>query len=345
MEHFAVDLPTHHEHGNRSNINSHAITHRTRVNTQPSSTTTSDDTIHSTTDGDALVFKENRSIVLFIHDHLTSILLGHKQFIVEVLICVAMVVTAFSIAYNHVIHTSVETLVPSTSTSSCVTSPQLYVLPEQSVAVTFPASAKFVDIRTGITYPLVATGTFYGQWSSCRKEAYDTESIRLSPQGNYNITPITIPLVDSRFGRFLSTVESDDKCFSLSCGFDYHITQVDDKIKDFLNTTMYLLIPYTVKDFYTIDNGDLYVGNSQLFASLFATNNSVAATCAVGITGTLQVVLTESNSISGSGTYLCTTYTSTLQAVSSALSVALTVAGVVRFYFLGKSFLYQAKPM
>jgi hypothetical protein len=270
-----------------------------------------------------------------------STYLTRKQMIMEILISTIIIAFAFSFSYQHFINESVQTLVPSTATSACATSPQLYVLPEQNVQIEFPIAANFINYRSTITTPYMAKGSFYGKWSSCRREAYDTNTIALTTKDASNISTISVPLSKEAVeeGTYSSSVESDDGCFSLSCGFHYQMTTQDARIKDIINNTLYILIPYTDTDLDTREDGKIYAGNCQIYTSLFITNNSVVATCAVSLIGTVQVVLTQSNSIEASGTYLCTTYTSTLQAVSAALSVTLTVIGVIRIYFLTKQYL------
>jgi hypothetical protein len=269
-----------------------------------------------------------------------SILLTKKQIILELVICITIIVVAFTLSYRHVVNASVETLVPSNARSSCASAPQLYVLPEQNVEVNCPYAMNFINYRSADTLKFMTKGNFHARWSSCRREAYNTESIALQAQTVSNITSIVIPLQVSTliYGEYSATAVSDDNCFSLTCGFNYAPTIQDAKIKDVLNNSLYVLVPYTDEDVYSKANGDIYLDNGQIFTSVYVTNNSVVATCTIGVVGTIQVVLTQSNSIAGSGTYLCTTYTNTLQAISSALSVTLTTIGLVRVYFLTKQY-------
>ena len=88
-----------------------------------------------------------------------------------------------------------------------------------------------------------------------------TDTIRLNPQGSYKITTIDAPfrVSDVNKGFYVSTINSDHKCFSLCCGFSYDSTFQDSNIKSFLNSTKYVLVPFTSEDALSFENGDTFI--------------------------------------------------------------------------------------
>ncbi len=265
-----------------------------------------------------------------------------RQYAIEITLLTFFVIIAFGLSLQRALNSSVQTLVPEGSTSTCDTAPELYVLPEQFVEAKFPVSFKFVSYTDGTTIPGIGVGNVYGKWSSCRKQAYDTESISLTPENQYNITVDESPIrVATTAEKFVSAVNSTDNCFQLTCGYEYFWKNISstERIKEIISNSLFALIPYTPDDFAVVDNHEILIGNTQVFTSIFVTNRSVEATCILSVDGTVINVLIQSNSVAGTGTYLCTTYASSFQAFSAALSITLTAIGITRLYFKAKKFI------
>lgn len=273
--------------------------------------------------------------------------MSSKRTLMEISLCFCIVVVAFSLSTTTFLRQSIQTLVPFGSTDQCDSYSEVYNLAKQSVEVSYPVVLKFIDYNGGLMNPAMAHSIFTASWSSCRQEAYNVGDFGLSPaNSNISFLPLNVPINGSASGSYGDTVTSNNDCFRLSCGFSYFYTNIHDRdlrtysldLTDYLNNTLIWIVPYTDNLIDTIDNGTILVGNSQIMTSISVTNTSVSATCAVSIVGDIIFILQEANTIANSGTYLCITYTNWFQAVSSALSVSLTVLGVCKSYFWLKRF-------
>jgi hypothetical protein len=274
---------------------------------------------------------------------------------VEIAICCVLVATVFAMSAYEFSLSKIESLVPFSSISDCDTSQEMFTLAQQDVNINYDAVVKFVDYRAAITSFADAMATFNSSWTSCGGNTFNRSSFGMETSHNTTILPILVNLtyfnsstVDTSTivqdygppGSFSTTVTSTDGCFSLTCGFSYTYVLDHHGIAYYLDKRLLFIIPVTAND--AFDEKGKFFGNSQLMASISTTSSSVSATCAVDIVGVVYFVLTESNTVSSSGTYLCTKYSSTFQVISSALSLSLTAIGICRAYFAVKAF-YKTK--
>jgi hypothetical protein len=276
---------------------------------------------------------------------------------VEIAICCVLVATVFAMSAYEFSLSKIESLVPFSSISDCDTSQEMFTLAQQDVNINYDAVVKFVDYRVATTSFADAMAAFNGSWTSCGGNTFNRSSFGMKTSHNTTLLPILFNLtyvnystlvddpvsVSGIYGEpisFSAAVTSTDGCFSLTCGFSYTYVLDHHGIAYYLDKRLLFIIPVTANDVYD-DKGN-FAGNAQLMASISTTSSSVSATCAVDIVGVVYFILTEANTISSSGTYLCTKYSSTFQVISSALSLSLTAIGICRAYFAVKAF-YQTK--
>lgn len=262
----------------------------------------------------------------------------------EMGVLVAMVVIAFSVATYHFLKESVQTLVPFSSLSNCDTYSEVYNLVPQSIYQEFPATVIATDYTTGKTANGYSDAIFVANWSSCLQTSVDG-NLHLEEMSNVYYEPIGFFVGLNDVGSFSfsynGSSSTNNGCFRLQCGFNFTFHSTPNPRKNYdslLNDSIFINVPYNYNDVIDFENNTgLVFANNQLITSISGTNESVTASCSVSLTGYYLEVMSVSNSIAGTGTYLCTQYTSTFQAVSSGLSIALATLGFCRMYFTVKS--------
>lgn len=262
---------------------------------------------------------------------------SNRRLLLELSICSTIVIASFVLALIHFLNESIQTVVPTGFTSGCSDFSEIYTLAQQVVNVSIPSTVEFMDTRTGTLYPILALATFFASWTSCGIE--HISGITLQDDSNTQYNPYFVELEDSKNYSFSSFVNSNNDCFHLSCG--YHYTIVADFIQrtdlaEYLNNSLNLVVPTNLR--YSGDdvNGTFYVTNGQVVSSITATTESVTGYCAVTMGGLDIIPLTIGNSVAQTGSFLCTKYTSKVQALSSSLSIALSAIGICRLYFAFK---------
>ena len=264
-----------------------------------------------------------------------------KRTAIEIFICIVVALSLFVYTLTHLLNENTQSLVPYSSIGNCATASQLYNLNPQHINISYPIALKFYDYATGALDPqYTQIAQVSSTWSSCQKQAYDLSSITLQETEINYFEPLQVPVAAGATGDFNTSISSNDGCFQLSCGLSYTTIYgiSNSSFANYLNNTLIMIIPLDVNDVVMHENGTLIFTNSQLMVTISMTDNSVTATCAVGIAGEVNFVLTASNFVVSSGTYLCTVYTTALQALGPALSITLSVIGVFRVYFMIKEF-------
>lgn len=255
-------------------------------------------------------------------------------FTFEFAILFSFVVVAFSLAVNHFMGGSVQSLVPLSSVSSCDTYSEVFSLAPQAVKVEEHFLFVITTVHNGQTNPGYALVNFTGQWSSCLRQSVDN-NFHLNPESDVNYEPLALVPQEFAGGFVNASSSSNDGCFQLYCNFQYTYQVAINKRHDYesyLNNSIFVNIPYNINDGLELDDDGLSVANSQLIASIAGTDNSVTAGCSMSIAGYYVEILSVSNSVTSTGTYLCTQYTTTFQAVTSAIAIALTAIGLCRLY-------------
>jgi hypothetical protein len=261
---------------------------------------------------------------------------------IEFLLCFLIVSAAFAFSTTQFLQEKIDTLVPFESTGGCSKAQQIYTLAPQLVEASYPGYLKYVDYTNPRANAMHTVSQFTASWSSCGKNSFNKSSFGLAAgETMTEIVPVEVKMDSKqRFdGSYDVNVTSADGCFNLFCGFSYsNHALLGTNMRNYLNNTIIFVLPYLPGDIIDSENGSLALGNSQLFASVSTTGSSVSASCGIGLAGTVTLVLTESNTIADSGTYLCTASTSLFQAISSGLSISLTLIGICRVYFAVKMF-------
>jgi hypothetical protein len=267
---------------------------------------------------------------------------------IEIMGCCVFVVTVFAVSAYQFSLTKIESLVPFSSISSCDSAQEMFNLAQQEVEINYPGFAKLVEYHNGYTEVSSAITDFNGSWISCGGNTFNRSSFGLQRGHNTSYLPLLFYFTNTTgIDRVLvplqyaasTTVTSTDGCFSLTCAFGYYYNFQHHNIEYYLDSRLLFIIPVTLNDAYD-DKGNIF-GNSQLMASISTTQSSVSATCAIDIVGVVYFILTESNTVTSTGTYLCTTYSTHFQVVSSALSLSLTALGACRIYFAVKEFYHR----
>lgn len=258
--------------------------------------------------------------------------------IAVIIVCLAFVMSAY-----HFSQQSVQSLVPFSSLSSCSSYSEVFSLVPQTVDVSYPATVIFVDYATDIVAEGYSNVTFSAKWSSCLQESIDN-NFHLTPEISDYYEAIVLTNLSDIIYRFNGSSSTNNGCFRLFCGLEWLWVGEHNPRKEyseFLSDSIFMMIPDNRNIYEQYQNGTKDYVNSQLITSISGTNNSVTASCAVSVGGYYLQTFTQSNSITATGTYLCTQKTGTLQALSSGLSIALGAIGVCRMYFLGKKYFKQ----
>jgi hypothetical protein len=243
----------------------------------------------------------------------------------------------------------IETLVPFGSTEHCDSASEVFTLVQQDVEMEYSGIVKFIDYHSGLETPFDYIVNMSGSWKSCGANGLDRSDFGLQTGRNTSFVPIMVNLTSASPAETVSTilrgdynvtVTSTNNCFSLTCGYSFEVMNRPPNIEYYLDNTLIFIIPTTLRE--ATDGEVSVLGNCQLMASIVTTPTSVSASCASSIVGTVYFVLSESNSISSSGTYLCTKYLSVAQTLSSTLSLLLTGIGACRIYFAMKAFYQRA---
>lgn len=269
------------------------------------------------------------------------------QTLVEVGVASIAVILAFSLSVIHFKGEYVKTLVPYSSISSCDSYSEMFNLAPQTVQLDYPITMVFTYLPIGISTTGYASAKFTGKWKSCLRESIDN-NFELLPETNISYLNPVVPLVDITAGSYETSVSTNDGCFQLSCGFEYsyydnNYTNIRRDYESLVNSSLFFNLYISVNDEYQYENGTAYFVDNQVMASISGTNNSVIGTCGISLDGDVFFILTQSNAITNTGTYLCKTYTSNFQAISSALSITLSVIGLCRVYFTVKNVLHRIK--
>lgn len=258
----------------------------------------------------------------------------NRRLVWEISFFSVIVIAIFTGAMIHFLNEKALSVVPSGFTSSCSKSSEIYTLAAQKVNVSFPANVQFIDIKTGHTYPFLILAEYFASWDSCGKEQV-SDIISLQDDTQTKFVPLALKLIDSvKFSGIVSASSND--CFRLSCGFNYitlFAANPRENFGNYLNNSANLLIPTTTNYVSEINNGTVIITNSQTMASIIVSSQSVTGMCAFSIAGVELIPLIMSNTVIETGSYLCTKYASFFQALSSSLSIALSVIGLCRLYF------------
>ena len=256
----------------------------------------------------------------------------------------AVVAIAFGVSTAHFLNESVESLVPFSALSECDSYSEVYTLVPQNIYEEFPGTLIATNYKTGKTSNGVIDVLFFANWTSCLKESVDS-NFHLEPETNSYYQYVSIDLADRLSASFYGNSSTNGNCFKINCGFKYEWIEFPtrDIRKDFtqyLNDSVFIEVPYNYNDLIEVDDlSNATLGNSQLITAIYGTNNSVTASCSVSLAGYYLQMFSISNSVTNTGTYLCKQFVRPLQAVSSGLSIALTVVGLCRLYLSVKSFL------
>lgn len=260
----------------------------------------------------------------------------------EVGTVVAIVVVSFAVSTNHFLNESVQSLVPFSALSNCNSYSEVYTLVPQSIYQEFPATLITTNYATGKTDNGVIDVKFFANWSSCLVESVDN-NFHLLPEKSIYYQYIDVYISESKNASFYGSSSTNDQCFQLNCGFEYVWNNYVDPRKNygpFLNNSLFIDVPYNYNDLIEVDDfQNATIGDSQLITAIYGTNNSVTASCAVSMAGYYLQMFNIANSVTSTGTYLCTQYVTPLQAVSSGLSIALATVGICRLYFGAKSYI------
>lgn len=257
---------------------------------------------------------------------------------------VLVVGVAFGVSTYHFLNESVESLVPFSALSNCDTYSEVFNLVPQSIYEEFPATVIATDFTTGKTANGFSDAVFVANWSSCLKTS-TSGSLHLDEMSDVYYEPVGFALKVGFTGTFNrsynGTASTNDGCFRLNCGFNFTFNSKGSprrNYESYVNDSIFINVPYNENDVLSYQNNTgIIFENSQLITSIAGTNESVTASCALSLAGFYLEVMSVSNSIARSGTYLCTQYTSTFQAVSSGISIALATLGVCRMYFTVKA--------
>lgn len=257
-------------------------------------------------------------------------------------IVLILVIAAFVLSMIHFLNQSVQSLVPFSSISACNSASEVYNLVPQNIEITYPVTLTITNINTGKIADGYTAANVYSRWSSCLQQSVTT--LQLYPETSVIYEPIVLILSesDSDLLAFNRSTSTNNDCFKLYCGVEFLFHADHDVRRDynaFLNNSVYANLFYSTNDAFEIVNGTATLVNNQIITSIIGTNNSVVASCALSLSGTYFELFSVSNSVGSTGTYLCTQNTSPLQAISSALSIALSAIGFCRVYFLSKNYM------
>lgn len=261
--------------------------------------------------------------------------------LIEYGVTFCLVCTAFVYSTYHFLNESIDVLVPFSSVSACSSYTEVTNLVPQTIERTYPATLVFVNYGTGLVYPGYANATFSARWSSCLQESNDN-SVILVPENDENYLPVNISLINDLTQTIYGTAYTNNDCFALYCEavFTYvYDLNFQKNYDEFLDDSIFIVAPYNKNVLTSDNNGTKLLTNSQLISTIFGTNTSVTASCGISLGGYYISIFTQSNSVSATGTYLCTQKTDTFEALSSGLSLALTALGICRLYFYGKAFI------
>ena len=251
----------------------------------------------------------------------------------------SVVIVAFGLSTFHFLNQSVQSLVPFSAIS------EVYNVVPQSIDLEFPATFTVTDVKNGYTSHGYASAKFSAKWRSCLLQSVDN-NFQFDSETSviYDLVTVDLSTLYESDYNYSASTSTNDECFQLYCGLVFTYEELIDPRKDyaaFLNNSIYINIMYSPDDAEQFSNGTLFAVNSQLITSITGTNTSVVGSCAVSLAGTYMELMSVSNSVASTGTYLCTKFTTPLQAVSSALSITLSVTAICRLYIRGKNYLAE----